>query len=54
MGSTLSIEKILQLPDEERISRNRLSKSDIKIVSQSWKEMRDFKTNRLNMMIKSV
>jgi hypothetical protein len=52
MGSSLSIEKIYQLPDEEIISKKILSKSDIKIVRQSWKEMRDFKTNGLDMMVK--
>ena len=43
MGSRLSIEKIYQLPDEERISKKRLSKSDIKIVDYHGKKWETLK-----------
>ena len=54
MGSSSSIEKVYQLPNEEKSNKKRLSRTDIQIVRKSWKEMGNFKTNGLNMMIKLV
>lgn len=52
MGSNSSVEKIYAVPNGEQNDEEKISKEDIQNVRQSWKEIGDFKTHGVKMMIK--